>query len=155
MVMIFPALSLLDTLYFMASLNGGICLQIEQQWWPQSKMNLMAGSTAICYCCPQEFHEKLTWYLQRLPTFWTQYSVAVVVCVAFVISVCGTPLYTWGQEYCGRGVDQNIKGYAGCVRTDCMVTPFKMAILLLFLYFPAWPVPAPLTGLSSPLIGLN
>ena len=55
------------------------------------------------------------------------------------------------QESCGRGVNQDIKGYEGCIGMEYMVNPFKMAVLLLFLHLPARPVPAPLTGLSSPL----
>ena len=41
------------------------------------------------------------------------------------------PLHTRPQGYCGRGADQDCKGRAGHVGVECMVTPLKMAVLLL------------------------
>lgn len=35
---------------------------------------------------------------------------------------------------------------------ECMVSAFEMAVLLLFLHLLARPVPAPLTGLLSPIL---
>ena len=153
MVRIFPAMSLLDILYFMSGLSGGLCLQTEQQWWPQPKMNLMAGSAVICCCCPQESHEKLTW---QMPVSKGCYLLdSIFTRCGCLCCLCGICLwYTskyLSQVRCRRGVDQDIKGYEGYVGVECMVSPFKMAVLLLSLHLPAQPVPAPLTGLSNSL----
>lgn len=83
-----------------------------------------------------------------LPVF-----AAVVVCIAFVVSDCGASLYTWGREYCGRGVDLDSKGHRSyrLCRDGVYGQPIWDAVPLLLLHLPARPVPAPLTGLLNPI----
>ena len=39
-------------------------------------------------------------------------------------------LHTWPRGSCGRGMDQDCKGCAGCLGVECMIRPPKMDVLL-------------------------
>ena len=112
MVMIFPALSLINILYFISSPSRGN-LFADRATIVTSLLNESVGSTARCLCClPLEFYQKLTQLMpgsKVSPSFDSQHSL-VLWCVLYVWNLFAVHLDIPDPRDIKEGGDQILWG---------------------------------------------